>query len=312
MMSVLNGLLIIFLLRMVECSGNFTTVGNSELLIVEDKLPFLEAEEGCGKMDSVLVEFWNHDEWQEVLDSIKKSITHYLAACYYFQLVKWVKQQYNESDSILEGFWIGLTDIGQEGDFRWRSNRTLSSDVSVYWGWKEPNNVGKKKQPENCAEVGLFGPYLNDIVCATKLSSICQKRLSFTTGKDENLNSTLGKDENFNSTLWIATTGVLGGAVVLLFGSLLYLGYRMSHLKKSVREGTQASHRIFWTSLFQMKLKDAKYKASKEQESTRQLSAAHTAKTMPTEDYSYDEYDEYTSNEDMKQMETYYVGEDGH
>ena len=49
-----------------QCSENFTTVGNSKMLIVEKRLPFIEAEENCRDMGSELVEFWNEDEWNEV------------------------------------------------------------------------------------------------------------------------------------------------------------------------------------------------------------------------------------------------------
>ena len=138
--------------------------------------------------------------------------------CGQFQLVAWVKQQNKESNSTLEGFWIGMTDIEKEGNFKWRSNRTLSSDVDLYWGWSEPNNDAEG-EPENCVVVHGLGPYINDVDCSTKRASVCQKRMSYT-------------NENEDLSWWVVI-GVLGGVVLILIGSLLsYCGYRISNKKK--------------------------------------------------------------------------------
>ena len=59
-------LLFVFLLGRSQCFENFTTVGNSKMLIEERKLSFIEAEDNCKDMGSQLVEFWNEDEWKEV------------------------------------------------------------------------------------------------------------------------------------------------------------------------------------------------------------------------------------------------------
>ena len=65
-MSLGNILLVVFLIGRSQCYESFTTVGNSKMLIVEEKLPFFEAEEICRDKGSALVEFWNEDEWKEV------------------------------------------------------------------------------------------------------------------------------------------------------------------------------------------------------------------------------------------------------
>ena len=135
-----------------------------------------------------------------------------------FQLVAWVKQQNKESNSTLEGFWIGMTDIEKEGNFKWRSNRTLSSDVAFYWGWSEPNNDAEV-EPENCVEVAWFGPYINNVDCNRKRPSVCQKRMSYTI-------------ENEHLSWWVMI-GVLGGVVLYLIGSLLYCGYKIKVRKKA-------------------------------------------------------------------------------
>ena len=87
-----------------------------------------------------------------------------------------MKRNNRETNRTLVEFWIGMTDMEEEGVFKWRSNRTLSPDVALYWGWPEPNNEGEKNEPENCVEVAGSGPYINDVDCNTKRASMCQKR----------------------------------------------------------------------------------------------------------------------------------------
>ena len=65
-MDLMSILLVAFLIGRSQCSENFTTVGNSKMLIEERKLSFIEAEDNCKDMGSQLVEFWNEDEWKEV------------------------------------------------------------------------------------------------------------------------------------------------------------------------------------------------------------------------------------------------------
>ena len=65
-MDLMSILLVAFLIRRSQCSENFTIVGNNKMVIVKEKLSFIEAEENCRDMGFELVEFWNEDEWKEV------------------------------------------------------------------------------------------------------------------------------------------------------------------------------------------------------------------------------------------------------
>ena len=132
----------------------------------------------------------------------------------------------------MKGFWIGMAQYGLEenSNFRWRSNPTVSSDVDLYWGWSEPNNIGESSEAENCVEVAWSGPYINDVDCSTKRPFVCQKRVSYsalTTIKNEDLSKGNGND----LSLWVLI-GVLVSVVVILLGSLLYCGYRVSNMKQ--------------------------------------------------------------------------------
>ena len=152
-----------------------------------------------------------------------------------------MRQKKDESKEVFHGFWIGLSDIEKEGDFRWRSNRTLSSDLDSYWGWDEPNNMGEEEEPENCIEVTSVAPYLNDIDCNATRPSICQKRMS---NENQNHNRTI---ENDKYPLWVAIT-VLGAVVVLLIGTLLVLGYPFGlKVKTSLRGNAPKTSLRLWS-----------------------------------------------------------------
>ena len=62
----------VFLIGRSQCSENFTTVGSNKMMIVEEKLPFLVAEEKCRENESNLVEVWNEEEWKEVSEQNDK------------------------------------------------------------------------------------------------------------------------------------------------------------------------------------------------------------------------------------------------
>ena len=62
----------VFLIGRSQCSENFTTVGRNKMIIVEEKLQFLVAEEKCRENESNLVEVWNEEEWKEVSEQNDK------------------------------------------------------------------------------------------------------------------------------------------------------------------------------------------------------------------------------------------------
>ena len=69
-------------------------------------------------------------------------------------------------------YFIGLTDLDNEGTFIWESGRNLTLDVAAYWRSGQPN--GKTK--ENC--VGVKDGEMWDIPCKNAMRFICQKRIS--------------------------------------------------------------------------------------------------------------------------------------
>ncbi|XP_038078743.1 echinoidin-like [Patiria miniata] len=66
-------------------------------------------------------------------------------------------------------YWIGCSDIEQEGHFRWSDG----SDVS-YEGWwpGEPNNVGEEDCTENLFQ---FSGKWNDVRCMNENNFVCKR-----------------------------------------------------------------------------------------------------------------------------------------
>jgi hypothetical protein len=68
----------------------------------------------------------------------------------------------------LTNLWIGLSDEASEGNFRWISGDPLEVPM---WRQGEPNNVGE----EDCTEWVSDNARWNDLPCATKRPSLCEK-----------------------------------------------------------------------------------------------------------------------------------------
>ncbi|NXE30101.1 CD209 protein, partial [Ardeotis kori] len=66
-------------------------------------------------------------------------------------------------------FWLGLTDMYNEGHWQWVDDRSLSLS---FWNQGEPNNAGE--QGENCAIVYSNGGW-NDIACSNPEPWICER-----------------------------------------------------------------------------------------------------------------------------------------
>lgn len=66
-------------------------------------------------------------------------------------------------------YWIGLTDVQEEGTYIWMTSRTMPE----YTNWEdgEPNNFHMN---ENCVEIRMDGTW-NDDVCHSYNRYICEK-----------------------------------------------------------------------------------------------------------------------------------------
>ncbi|NXE16676.1 CD209 protein, partial [Lophotis ruficrista] len=66
-------------------------------------------------------------------------------------------------------FWLGLTDMYNEGHWQWVDDRFLSLS---FWNEGEPNNVGERG--EDCAIIYSNGRW-NDITCSNPEAWICER-----------------------------------------------------------------------------------------------------------------------------------------
>ncbi|XP_030643699.1 C-type lectin domain family 4 member E-like [Chanos chanos] len=73
-----------------------------------------------------------------------------------------------------ETFWIGLSDLDIEGQWRWVDNTALSEK---YWRKGEPNDIGKNEDCAvfNSSPLGL--PSWNDQPCSIAINWICEREL---------------------------------------------------------------------------------------------------------------------------------------
>ncbi|XP_072704429.1 C-type lectin domain family 4 member G-like [Ciconia boyciana] len=83
------------------------------------------------------------------------------------------------ANQILENrvFWLGLTDMHNEGDWQWVDGRSLSlsyvsSLIGKVWNSGEPNNVGD--HGEDCAMIYSNGHW-NDAPCSNAEAWICER-----------------------------------------------------------------------------------------------------------------------------------------
>lgn len=75
-----------------------------------------------------------------------------------------------------ENFWTSGNDLGEEGVFTWGS----TGERLTYTNWlqKEPNNVVRNCQGENCLHLwDKYNYQWNDLQCSEKYYFICEIRL---------------------------------------------------------------------------------------------------------------------------------------
>ena len=147
----------------------FTEVGTSLLLLVEEVLTYNEAKTRCEGFDSKLVEFWNHQEWNEVTKTLS-DITFPFSDSLNIQ--SQITQWANTTQ-----YFIALTDLENEGTFVWDSGRPLSAEGASHWMTGQPNSGGGFVD-EDCVDVGHSDGSIRDQRCTTKRKSICQRKLS--------------------------------------------------------------------------------------------------------------------------------------
>ncbi|MCJ8748957.1 hypothetical protein PDJAM_G00170740 [Pangasius djambal] len=137
----------------------------------------------------------------EIPASCPRGWTRFLSSCYRVSssLKSWVESRQDcnttgadlviinsrEEQEFVSGLgkdlWIGLTDIEQEGQWKWVDNTFLESG---YWMNNEPNSGGYPFGDEDCAQVVSFSPTIsnwNDFQCSRGLYGLCEQKIRCTT-----------------------------------------------------------------------------------------------------------------------------------
>ena len=122
----LAALLVAILFQKAACEDVFININGSsrlwsQVMFVDQRLDFAEAEANCMEKDATLVEMRTLKEWNEI--------------------VAWfanIERRFPKMSAV----WIGLTDTLEEGTFVWLSGRPLTSKVgNVSWERGQPNNL---------------------------------------------------------------------------------------------------------------------------------------------------------------------------
>ena len=123
-----------------------------------------QAKDKCLAMGSHVVEFGNEAELVEVRSPISN-----LRNLIVIQL-----QINGLITSDKKPFWIGLIDKKNDGNFTWEdSGRSLSYDVSVFWGTNQPANQ-MAQDMRVCTKLNKAGK-MDDTNCNANGYVVCQK-----------------------------------------------------------------------------------------------------------------------------------------
>ena len=71
----------------------------------------------------------------------------------------------------IDGAWIGLNDVTNEGEFQWTDGIHVTY---TEWASNQPNN---KNNYHNCVQMTGDGGHWDDVICGKYLPFICEKQI---------------------------------------------------------------------------------------------------------------------------------------
>ncbi|XP_078537170.1 hepatic lectin-like [Lissotriton helveticus] len=83
------------------------------------------------------------------------------------------EQNFLKSKTKDQRFWIGLTDVDEEQEWRWIDGTDYKSGIK-FWKPGEPNDSNKN---EDCAHLWINGEW-NDVHCTYQCFALCEKKAS--------------------------------------------------------------------------------------------------------------------------------------
>ncbi|XP_029307949.1 CD209 antigen-like protein E [Cottoperca gobio] len=133
-----------------ECPEGWLHVGDQCYYFSRNKLDWLKSRESCAEMGSHLT-ILHTMEQHDALEKEAKNIGGF---------------DYH--------FWIGLSDIEKEGDWRWVDNTTLKQRYWDQWSSEPNNHQSGGEHGEDCATLDSHAKTWFDVPCDHIYKRICQ------------------------------------------------------------------------------------------------------------------------------------------
>ncbi|XP_044065014.1 C-type lectin domain family 4 member E isoform X4 [Siniperca chuatsi] len=133
-----------------ECPEGWLHVGDQCYHFSSDKLDWLKSRDSCAEMGSHLTILHTMEQH----DALEKEARRIGGFDYHF--------------------WIGLSDIEKEGDWRWVDNTTLQHKYWDQWSSEPDNHQSGGEHGEDCATLNSHSKTWFDVPCDHIYKRICQ------------------------------------------------------------------------------------------------------------------------------------------
>ncbi|XP_056141808.1 CD209 antigen-like protein E isoform X2 [Lampris incognitus] len=133
-----------------ECPEDWLHIGDKCYHFSDDKLDWLKSRDSCTEMGSHLTIL----HAMEQHDAIEKEARRIGGFDYHF--------------------WIGLSDIEKEGDWRWVDNTTLKNKYWDEWSSEPNNHLSGGAHGEDCAVLNSHSKTWFDVPCDNIYKRVCQ------------------------------------------------------------------------------------------------------------------------------------------
>uniref|UniRef100_A0A4W6CD33 C-type lectin domain containing 1 n=2 Tax=Lates calcarifer TaxID=8187 RepID=A0A4W6CD33_LATCA len=137
--------------RCSECPEGWFQVENQCFILRSDKMDWANSQKNCTDSGGHLAILTNREE----LDAVRR-------------------ENRRIGEAVFKNYWIGLTDIENEGHWKWVDNSTLKV---AFWDMqaKEPDNhLSGGKEGEDCVVVDSTTETWFDVPCSFMYPRICQ------------------------------------------------------------------------------------------------------------------------------------------
>ncbi|KAF3706897.1 C-type lectin domain family 4 member E [Channa argus] len=133
-----------------ECPERWLHIGDQCYYFSNDKLDWMKSKANCEDMGAHLT----------ILHSMEQHDT--------------VEKEAKRIGGFDYHYWIGLSDIDKEGDWRWVDNTTLQHKYWDQWSSEPDNHLSGGEHGEDCATLNTHSKTWFDVPCEHIYKRICQ------------------------------------------------------------------------------------------------------------------------------------------